>query len=152
MTQVSGRAGRKEGGGEVVIQTHKPDFQVIRDVMNSDYASMYTHQIQERMVFRYPPFFRLIRLSLRHKEETAVFEAARVLAAELKKIFGERVLGPEYPMVSRINTYYIQEIMLKIERTPQIEKMKARLQQCIDDFLADNPRSKLRVVVDVDPQ
>ncbi|MDE5574330.1 MAG: primosomal protein N' [Bacteroidales bacterium] len=152
MTQVSGRAGRKEGGGEVVIQTHKPDFQVIRDVMNSDYASMYTHQIQERMVFRYPPFFRLIRLSLRHKEETAVFEAARVLAAELKKIFGDRVLGPEYPMVSRINTYYIQEIMLKIERTPQIEKMKARLQQCIDDFLAGNPRSKLRVVVDVDPQ
>ena len=152
MTQVSGRAGRKEGGGEVVIQTHKPDFQVIRDVMNSDYAAMYTHQIQERMVFRYPPFFRLIRLSLRHKEETAVFEAARALAAGLQKIFGERVLGPEYPMVSRINTYYIQEIMLKLERTSQIERMKTRLQQCIDDFLAHNSWGKLRVVVDVDPQ
>ena len=152
MTQVSGRAGRKEGGGEVVIQTHKPELQVIQDVMNSDYASMYTHQIQERMLFRYPPFYRLIRLSLRHKDEALVFEAGRALAGDLKNIFGERVLGPQYPIVSRINTYYIQEILLKIERTPQIERMKARLQQCIDRFLSDNRFAKLRVVVDVDPQ
>ncbi|MCM1530925.1 MAG: primosomal protein N' [Bacteroides sp.] len=152
MTQVSGRAGRKEGGGEVVIQTHKPDLQVIQDVMNSDYTSMYTHQIQERMVFRYPPFYRLIRLSIRHKDENMAAEGARFLAAELRKIFGERVLGPEYPMVSRINTYYIQEIMLKIERTPRIEQMKARLRQCIDLFLNQPRFGRIRIVVDVDPQ
>lgn len=152
MTQVSGRAGRKDGGGSVVIQTHRPDYQVIRNVMNNDYAAMYTDQIQERLSFHYPPFYRLIRLSLRHKDETVLLEAARVLAQELQKLFGERVLGPEYPMVSRINTYYIQEILLKIERNPRIELMKARLLECLDRFSADSRRGNLRVVVDVDPQ
>lgn len=152
MTQVSGRAGRKEGGGQVIIQTHRPDYQVIRNVMNNDYAAMYTDQIQERLSFHYPPFYRLIRLSLRHKDEMLLGEAARFLAQELRKIFGERVLGPEYPMVSRINTYYIQEILLKIERNPKMEQMKARLLECTDRFVANHRWGNIRVVVDVDPQ
>lgn len=152
MTQVSGRAGRKEGGGMVVIQTHRPGYQVIQDVMNNDYASMYGHQISERMTFGYPPFYRIVRLSLRHKDEATVAEGAHVLAQELKRLYGDRVLGPEYPMVSRINTYHIQEILIKMERGPQIERMKERLKRCIDDFQADLRLGKIRVIVDVDPQ
>lgn len=153
MTQVSGRAGRRGGGGEVVIQTHRPEYQVIGDVMNNDYASMYTHQIEERMMFRYPPFYRLISVGVRHKEENVVCAAADFLARRLTNLYGERVLGPEYPLVSRINTYYIRNILLKIERTtPQIERMKARLGECIHEFLSVPEYRSIRVVVDVDPQ
>ncbi|MDE6494588.1 MAG: primosomal protein N' [Bacteroidales bacterium] len=152
MTQVSGRAGRRGGGGEVIIQTHKPDYQVIRDVMNNDYASMYTHQIEERLSFHYPPFYRLICVSVRHKDEAVVCAAADFLARRLTEIYGGRVLGPEYPLVSRINTYYIRDILLKIERTPQIERMKERLRECVGDFSAMPEYRSVRVVVDVDPQ
>ncbi len=152
MTQVSGRAGRRGGGGEVIIQTHKPDYQVIRDVMNNDYASMYTHQIEERLSFHYPPFYRLICVSVRHKDEEMVCAAAKFLAQRLVGLYGDRVLGPEYPLVSRINTYYIRNILLKIERTPQIERMKERLRECVNGFLAVPEYRSVRVVVDVDPQ
>ncbi len=151
MTQVSGRAGRKNGGGEVVIQTYRPDYQVIRDVMNSDYASMFQSQMQDRLVFKYPPYYRLVRLSVRHKDEALTCQASGFLASVLRQIYGERVLGPEYPLVSRVNTYYIRDILIKIERTPLVEKMKQRLLQCLEDFWKDTRFRKVRVVVDVDP-
>lgn len=152
MTQVSGRAGRKGGGGEVVIQTYNPDYQVIKDVMNTDYVSMYQHQIQDRLAFRYPPFFRMLKLSLRHKDETLVQEAAVALAERMRQIYGERVLGPDYPLVSRINTYYIRDIVLKMERGALVEPMKRRLVECIDDFRKESRYVPVRIVVDVDPQ
>lgn len=151
MTQVSGRAGRKDGGGEVVIQTYHPDYQVIRDVMNSDYASMYQHQLQDRLVFKYPPFYRLARLSVRHKDESLVREAAAALAFVLRQIYGDRVIGPEYPLVSRINTYYIQDIQIKFEKGPMIEKMKQRLTECLKEFWRDARWRRVRVLVDIDP-
>ncbi|MDE5762610.1 MAG: primosomal protein N', partial [Bacteroidales bacterium] len=137
MTQVSGRAGRKGGGGEVVIQTHKPEYSVIQEVMNSDYASMYTTQLQERLTFQYPPFYRLVRLSVRHKDERLVGQASAALAEKLRMKLGERVLGPQFPMVSRINLYYIREILIKIERSTKSEAMKNSGWDVLADFYAD---------------
>lgn len=151
MTQVSGRAGRKGGGGEVVIQTRRPRSQVIRDVMDNDYASMYHHQIQDRLMFRYPPFYRLIRLSVRHREEDLVWQAAQDLGTALRQVFGSRVLGPEFPVVSRINLYHIRDILLKLERSPQVEEMKKALMGILDDFWANPSYRQVRVVIDVDP-
>ena len=151
MTQVSGRAGRKGGGGEVVIQTHKPEYSVIQEVMNSDYASMYTTQLQERLTFKYPPFYRLVRLSVRHKDENLVGRASAALAEMLRIKLGERVLGPQFPMVGRINLYYIREILIKLERSPQSEAMKKSVQEVLDDFYADTAFRAVRVVIDVDP-
>lgn len=151
MTQVSGRAGRKNGGGEVVIQTYHPDYQVVIDVMNSDYASMFHTQLQDRLVFKYPPFYRLVRLSVRHKDEHLVREASEALALILRKIYGDRVLGPEYPLVARINTYYIRDILIKFERSPLIERMKQRLRECLEEFWKDVRWRRVRILVDVDP-
>lgn len=151
MTQVSGRAGRKGGGGEVVIQTHRPEYSVIQEVMNSDYASMYTTQLQERLTFQYPPFYRLIRLSVRHKDERLVGQASAFLAEQLRMKLGDRVLGPQFPMVSRINLYYLREILIKIERSPKSEAMKKSVLEALDDFYADTAFRAVRVVIDVDP-
>lgn len=151
MTQVSGRAGRKGGGGEVVIQTHRPEYSVIQEVMNSDYASMYTTQLQERLTFQYPPFYRLIRLSVRHKDESLVGRASASLAEQLRMKLGDRVLGPQFPMVSRINLYYLREILIKIERSPKSEAMKKSVMEVLDDFYADTAFRSVRVVIDVDP-
>ena len=151
MTQVSGRAGRKDGGGEVVIQTFNPGYQVIKDVMNSDYASMFHHQLQDRLVFKYPPFYRLVRLSVRHKDEGLAKDASDALALVLRQVYGDRVLGPEYPMVSRINTYYIRDILVKLEKGPLIEKMKQRMRQCLEELWKNARFRTVRVIVDVDP-
>lgn len=152
MTQVSGRAGRKGGGGEVVIQTYNVDNQVIKDVMNTDYTSMYQHQIADRLAFHYPPFYRLVKLSLRHKEEHCVQEASCLLAEMMRKVYGERVLGPDCPIVSRISNYYIRDILLKMERGALVEPMKKRLQECIDIFQRQSRFKNVRIIVDVDPQ
>ncbi|MEG1497905.1 MAG: primosomal protein N' [Bacteroidales bacterium] len=152
MTQVSGRAGRKTGEGEVVIQTYKPEYEVIKYVMNHDYASMYTGQIKERIMFKYPPFYRLIKLSVKHKEEALTNEAADVLARSLRALFGDRVLGPEYPMVSRIKTYFIKELLLKFERSSQLYEMKESLQRAVDEFSEDGRYKSVRVAIDVDTQ
>ena len=107
--------------------------------------------MQDRLVFKYPPYYRLVRLSVRHKDEALTCQASGFLASVLRQIYGERVLGPEYPLVSRVNTYYIRDILIKIERTPLVEKMKQRLLQCLEDFWKDTRFRKVRVVVDVDP-
>lgn len=152
MTQVSGRAGRKSGEGNVVIQSYNPYFQVIQDVINNDYMSMYQSQIQERHVFKYPPFYRLLKISLKHKEEELLQHAAQQLAVHLRGIFGERILGPEYPMVSRVQGLYIKNILLKIERSGNIVQAKQQLQQAINVFSAVKEYKGIRVSIDVDPQ
>ena len=151
MTQVSGRAGRKGGGGEVVIQTYNPDYQVIVDVMNNDYASMYQHQLQDRLQFQYPPFYRLVRLSVRHKDAGLVWQAAQDLAAALRAVFPSGVLGPEFPMVSRINLYHIRDILLKQPRSASVEEWKRALAQVLEAFSAEPAYRSVRVVADVDP-
>lgn len=151
MAQVSGRAGRKGKQGKVIIQTHNPTHYIIQDVINHDYLSMYKNQIIERRNFKYPPFHKLILVKMKHKDSQLLNQGARVLASMLHEKFGKRILGPEYPIVSRIKNLYIKQILVKIEKEISLSKSKTELLRCIDEFQRLPDFKTIRVVVDVDP-
>ena len=150
MSQVSGRAGRKSKRGKVIIQSFNPYHSVIRNVIDHDYLAMYSSQILERRNFKYPPFYRLIQLQLKHKDPRILNDAARELAVMLRQILGNRILGPEYPMVSRIRNYYLKNILIKLEK-PDLKKHKAQILKTIDTFRGQAAFKSIRVAVDVDP-
>jgi len=151
MAQVSGRSGRKHKQGTVIIQTWQPSNPVIRDVVNHDYQAMYIQQLTERNRFKYPPFYRLIILRLKHKQPELLNKAASVLAKDLREVFGNRILGPEYPMVSRIMNQYIKHILIKLERGIRINQQKHQLSDILKRFDGIKEFSGVRIIVDVDP-
>ncbi|MEI7663218.1 MAG: primosomal protein N' [Bacteroidota bacterium] len=152
MAQVSGRSGRKNNQGRVIIQTFNPDNMVIRDVVKNDYVAMFRQQLAERQKFKYPPFVRLVLLRLKHKDPDLLGRAAAELAQSLRKTFGKRILGPEFPMVARIMNYYIKHIMFKIEREVPSAAMKSKLLEDVEKFQKLPGYSQVKVLMDVDPQ
>jgi primosomal protein N' (replication factor Y) len=152
MAQVSGRAGRKNKRGKVIIQTYNPYHSVIRDVIDNDYKKTYKDIIQERINFKYPPFYRLIEIRLKHKDYSILNAASAKLADHLRAHFGELVLGPEYPIVSRIKNLYIKHILIKTKKTNQLAKTKFELKEILDHFNKDRSFTGVHVIIDVDPQ
>lgn len=135
LAQVSGRAGRRGKQGKVVIQTYDPNHRVIKQVIANDYADLYFTEMEERKSFHYPPFYRIINLDIKHKNPEILYNQAEYLATELRKHFGERVIGPEQPLINRIRNYYIKSIMLKFERDGiSIVKAKALIREVITQF------------------
>ena len=151
MAQVSGRAGRKNKRGTVVLQTSSPEHPVIGQVLRNDYAAMYGTQCTERLQFSYPPFFRLIEITLRHRDSSTLNHAAEDLAITMRKVFGSRVLGPNIPAVSRIQNWYIKQILLKIETTASAGKAKKILSEITTGLLAKSAYKSTRISIDVDP-
>jgi primosomal protein N' (replication factor Y) len=151
MSQVAGRAGRKEKRGKVIIQTADPDHRVIKLVEQHDFISFYKSEIIERENYFYPPYYKLITLTLKHKEEAMVEKAAFELARTLRETFKERVLGPEFPIIKRIQNQFLKEIKLKIERTAPDKKVKERIATLLDEFYSKPINRVVKVVVDVDP-
>lgn len=151
MTQVSGRAGRHGAGGKVIIQTYNPSHPVITNVMQNDYASLYEEQIQERRVFRYPPFYRFIEITLKHRDAEVLNAAADWMAFQLRGTFAGRVLGPEYPLVSRVRGLYLKQITLRFERSEAIADAKRVILQIGDDLTKQEGWSGVSVIYDVDP-
>ncbi|MDZ7741585.1 MAG: primosomal protein N' [Bacteroidota bacterium] len=151
MAQVSGRAGRKDKRGKVIIQTYNPAHHIITDVINHDYISMYNSEINERAKYHYPPFYRLIGIRLKNRDNQLLNKGASVFAGLLKESFGKRVLGPEYPIVSRIKNQYIKTVLIKLERTVALSEMKKELKEKIDAFERIREFKGIRVIVDVDP-
>lgn len=151
MAQVSGRAGRKKKRGKVIIQTYNPDHTIIEKVIDNDYVGMFKDEIIERRNFHYPPFQRLISLTLKHKKTDVLNRGADELADGLKRQFGKRVLGPEYPSVARVRNYYQKKILIKIERESSLNKAKQLLMKSINRFKARSKSKSVRVVIDVDP-
>ena len=151
MAQVSGRAGRKGKRGKVVIQTYTPDHWVINKVIANDYAGMYQQEVVERRNYHYPPFYRLTELTLKHRDRDLVNVAAAELAQRMRKRFGARVLGPEFPPVARIKNLYHKNIMLKVERNANTQKVKGILQDMLDAFKQEKDFKSVRIGVDVDP-
>ena len=152
MTQVSGRAGRHGHRGKVIIQTYNPYHQAIRNVIDNDYAAMYESQITERRVFRYPPYYRLIEITLKHRDSDLLNASAATYAAQLRSVFGTRVMGPEYPNVSRIRGLYLKKIILRFERTEAIAEAKRIIIDMADKLKTDKSLSSLQIHFDVDPQ
>jgi primosomal protein N' (replication factor Y) (superfamily II helicase) len=152
MAQVSGRSGRKNKRGKVIIQTYNPGHIVIRNVVENNYKAMYQQQMIDRRKFRYPPFYRLVQLRLKHKDHDLLNLASIELAKRLKKKFGDRVLGPEYPMVSKVMNFYLKQILIKFERTSSMIAMKSALINEMEAFYNDSKYRSVRVIIDVDPQ
>ena len=151
LTQVSGRAGRSADKGEVVIQTHDTKHNVLKHVINNDLESLFYEELAERKDFMYPPYCRIIKLTVKHKHKDLLETGATILGRELKKIFGDRVLGPDDPLVNRIQLFYIKEIIIKIENGKSIPKAKEIIKKVIE-YLKTNDRLKSIIVTpDVDP-
>ncbi|GGH05916.1 replication restart helicase PriA [Mucilaginibacter phyllosphaerae] len=152
LAQVSGRAGRRDKQGKVVIQTYDPNHRVIKQVIENDYTDLYFTEMEERKSFKYPPFYRIISLDIKHKTPEILYNQAEYLANELRKHFGDRVIGPEAPLINRIRNYYIKSIMLKFERdTISIVKAKAIIREVITQFQTTKLSKGSIVQPDVDP-
>lgn len=151
MTQVSGRAGRHGHQGKVIIQSYNPWHQAIRDSMDNNYDSMYASQIQERRVFRYPPYYKLIDITLRHKDPDTLNAAAAQYARLLRQDLGPRVMGPDYPNVNRVRNLYIKKIMVRFERTEPLHQGKQLIAKHAATILNDKAFSRLQIGFDVDP-
>jgi primosomal protein N' (replication factor Y) (superfamily II helicase) len=151
MSQVAGRSGRKHKRGTVIIQTGDPDHWVIQKIIEHDYVGFYNSEIIERKNFFYPPFFKIIEIVLKHKEEYILDRCALEFATQLKDVFKERVLGPEYPSVKRVNNLFIKKITLKIERDAPEKKVKERLHELVSLFYSVPFNKSIRMIIDVDP-
>jgi primosomal protein N' (replication factor Y) (superfamily II helicase) len=154
ITQVSGRAGRREKTGTVVIQTANPNQQVLRLIMENNYIGFFAQEIAEREKFGYPPFVRLIRLLLKHEDQKILNKAAFALSLILKEEVGnKRVLGPEEPLISRIRNLYLMQVFIKIERDPAIslKKFKDVIFTATVEIQQKPEFKKLLVSFDVDP-
>ncbi|MBQ9637972.1 MAG: primosomal protein N' [Bacteroidales bacterium] len=152
MTQVSGRAGRHGRRGKVIIQTYNPWHQAIRDAMECNYNSMYDGQLNERRVFRYPPFYKIVDIIVKHKEPQVLNEAAAHFAQLLRQELGDRVLGPEYPVVQRVRTYYQKKVMVRFAVGEPIGRGKQWMMHVADEMMSHKGWSGLRIVFNVDPQ
>ena len=151
MAQVSGRAGRKGKRGLVVLQTKNPDVPIIRQVVTNDYDAFYDALAVERQAFRYPPYYRLVYVYLKHRRDDLVTTAGIELGTRLRQWFGDRVLGPDKPAVSRIKTLSIRKIVLKLESGIDMPRVRQYLALAQQQMLHDKRYSSLQIYYDVDP-
>lgn len=152
MAQVSGRAGRKKKMGKVLIQTSNPEHPVIKMVVKNDYKSLYNLQISERKKFNYPPFYRLIEITLKHKNQLLIEAAAQDLARDLIAVFNTRVLGPESPPIPKMHNLYQKRILLKLEKQLNMKKSKEIIHHSVQNLLSKENYRNIQVINNVDPQ
>ena len=151
MAQVGGRAGRKGKRGLVILQTKSPELPIVQQVMNNNYEAMYEGVTAERKEFHYPPFYRLVYVYLKHRDDNVVASAAATLAFKLRIWFGERVLGPDKPSVAKVKSLNIRKIMIKLENGIDIQKVRQYLRKAHSDILKDKRFNSLVIYYDVDP-
>ena len=152
MAQVAGRAGRMNKQGLVILQTKSPDLPVIQQVMRNDYEQLYFDQLAERQLFRYPPYYRLIYVYLKHRKPDVLDLASDTMAQHLRTGLGDRVLGPDKPPVARIQTLYIKKMIVKVEQTASMAKVRDYLMAVQRAIVEDERFRSLIVYYDVDPQ
>ena len=151
MAQVSGRAGRKGKQGLVILQTKKPELPVIQQVVNNSYTAFYKSQLEERTAFHYPPFFHLIYIYIKHRNNDIVESASMELGSRIREIFGNRVLGPDKPTVARVKTLHIRKVMLKLENGIDYKLTKQYLRSIRDTMMKEKRYGALTIYFDVDP-
>jgi len=151
MEQVSGRAGRKGEKGKVIIQTYQPYHPVILNVMSHDYVKFYEEQMPIRRQFNYPPYSRLVMIKLKDVDNIKLNKAASELAKIFRHVFKENLLGPEYPIVSRVKNQYIKQMIIKISKELNSNKVKDYIKNTIEDFKHNNEFKSVKIQIDVDP-
>lgn len=151
MVQVAGRAGRKDNRGKVLIQTYNPLHNIIQQVTTGNYEGMYKEQLYERHTFKYPPFYRLIRLTLKHKDYEKLKEGAYWLYNVLSGALNIPVLGPEEPAISRIRNEYLRIIMIKIPNGAALKETKKSIEKILHSFDAISQYRPIKISVNSDP-
>ncbi len=151
LAQVSGRAGRRDKQGKVIIQTYSLKHPILKQVFDNDYASMYKDQITERALFRYPPNWNFIIIKLKNKDKNKLYNAARSLVFILKKVLHQRVLGPEEPLVNRISTYYLLNVHVRFEKNLSSGKIKELIVNSLNQIKQNPEFRSIRFEIDVDP-
>ncbi len=152
MQQVAGRSGRTQKRGKVLIQTYNPHHRIIQQVSTGDYEGMYKEQLQDRYDYQYPPYFRLIRLTLKSRDFSRTNEAADWLSRALENVFERYILGPEFPPVARIRNEYYKNILIKIPQKQSLGKTKKIVHRILTSFKSIAAYRSVKVVVNVDPQ
>ena len=150
LQQVAGRAGRTDERGKVIIQTYNPHHTILQQVSINDYDSMFVEQLEDRRIYKYPPYCRIIKLTLKHKDYNKVNEGAEWLAISLRHVFKDNVLGPEFPVVSRIRNQYHKNILLKIPQNQSLVKTKSVLQKIKMSFSSTRDFRAVRLLINVD--
>jgi primosomal protein N' (replication factor Y) len=150
MVQVSGRAGRSKKQGNVAIQTYNPYHKILQQVATTNYIEMYKEQLQERWQYKYPPYYRLIKITLKHRDYNKVDSGVNWLFKSLYNSFGEHVLGPTAPAVSRIRNQYIKNIVIKIPPKQSLANTKNQLTKIKNSFEAVKDFRPIRFIIDVD--
>jgi primosomal protein N' (replication factor Y) len=149
--QVAGRAGRKKKRGKVIIQTFSPQHWLLEMIKEGTYENFYEKEIRERHHFGYPPFVRMIRVTLKHKEDDVVEMVSIEMSKVLRAVLGEKLLGPEKPYIPRINNYYLRQLMIKMDKRPESMELKARLVEMMKQVLLQPQFRQVRLALDVDP-
>lgn len=152
MSQVAGRAGRRGKRGLVILQTKSPDLPVISQVVRNDYKAFYDGLLEERSLFRYPPFSHVVYVYLKHKNEGVVEMAAQEMGGKLRQLFGDRVLGPDKPSVARVKAVFIRKIVLKLETGIDLRKTRKTLYATRDDIVSQACYKSVQIYFDVDPE
>lgn len=151
MEQVSGRAGRRDRQGKVIIQTSQPDHRIIQALMKHDFHAMLREELRERNIFHYPPFSRLIRITVRHSSEDKTTRAALHLAETFREAFPGRVTGPDLPLVGRIQNKYLRNILIKLERGKNLEADKKKVYAILEESKLVPFLKSVEIITDVDP-
>ena len=151
LTQVSGRAGRKKKQGKVIIQTYDPFHPIIQLVLSNDFRGFVKSEMEERKLFHYPPFYRMIDVRLKHRDRQVLYESSMVFGRDLKNLFGPALLGPEFPYIERIRNLYSMHFILKVSKTASVSTFKKKLYNAIDVFTSKDTFKSIKVQIDVDP-
>lgn len=152
LEQVAGRAGRTDSKGTVLVQTRDLENHIIKFLCNHDYLGFYQHELQERQAYHYPPFSRVIYIYIKHRDSRVIDDIAAAYGAELRRLLGNRVFGPEEPQIGRVQNLYIRKIMLKIELEASISKIKEVLRDVYVRMHQKQMMKGMIVYYDVDPQ
>ena len=152
MSQVAGRAGRRGKRGLVILQTKSPDLPVIGQVVRNDYEAFYDSLLEERSLFRYPPFSHVDYVYLKHTNEGVVEMAAQEMGGNLRQMLGDRVLGPDKPSVARVKAVFIRKIVLKLEIGIDLRKTRQALYAARDGIVAQPCYKSVQIYFDVDPE
>lgn len=151
MMQVAGRAGRKNKRGKVLIQTYSPDHWLLELIKQGDYRAFYDREVRERHQFSYPPFVRLMRITLKHKDDGTCVRAAYEISRLIAPLLKDRVLGPERPYIPRINNYFLQQFLVRLDKRQESAVIKATVIGMIRKRLGDAEFRQVRLSIDVDP-
>jgi primosomal protein N' (replication factor Y) (superfamily II helicase) len=152
MSQVSGRSGRKNKRGKVIIQAWKPHNPILKDVVDHNYNNMYIRQLVERKKFNYPPYYRLIIIRMKHRKQDVLNNGSASFAKDLRAHFGKLVMGPEYPLVGRVRNFYIKHTMVRIPKGFKLADVKSEIYKSVLQMKTVSSFKSIIVQYDVDPQ